>query len=146
MFKVFINDLDEGIELTFSKVAGNMKLGGVADTPEGCAAIQRDPDRLEGWAGRNLMGSNNGEHRTLHLGRNICMYQYMLGADLLERNTMEKDLGVLEENRLVTSQQCALVTKKANGILRCILQGQKVKGGDPPPLLCLGEVTSGVLC
>lgn len=33
---------------------------------------------------------------------------------------MEKDLGVLVDNRLATNQQWALVAKKASSILRCI--------------------------
>ena len=55
LFNIFINDLDDGMKCTFSKFAENTELGGVADTPEGCADIQQDLDRLEKWAGRNLM-------------------------------------------------------------------------------------------
>lgn len=42
-----INDLDGGSEATLIKSADDAKLGGVADTSEGCAAIWRDLDMLE---------------------------------------------------------------------------------------------------
>jgi len=44
-----------GQSCTFrSKFANDTKLGRVADTPEGHAAIQKYLDRLEKWTDRNL--------------------------------------------------------------------------------------------
>ena len=48
------------------------------------------------------------------------MHQYRLGVYLLDSGSVERDLGVLVDDQLTVSQQCALVTKKASGILGCI--------------------------
>jgi len=146
LFNFFINDLEEGTEHTLSKFAGDTKLGGVVDTLEGCAAIQRDLDRLESWVQKNLMKFKKGKWRVLHLGRNNPMHQYRLGADLLESSSVERDLGVLVDDKLTMSQQCALAAKKANRILGCTKKcDQQVEGGSPSPLLCPSEASSGVL-
>jgi len=48
------------------------------------------------------------------------MHQNRLWADLLESSSVERDLGLLADNRLTMSQQCAVAAKKVDGLLGCI--------------------------
>jgi len=49
------------------------------------------------------MKFNKGKCRVLHLGRNNPMHWYRLRADLLQRSSVERDPGVLVDDRLTMS-------------------------------------------
>ncbi|KAJ7417729.1 hypothetical protein BTVI_31636 [Pitangus sulphuratus] len=112
-----------------SKFAVDTKLGGVADTPQGCAAIQQELDRLERWVERSQMKFNKGKCRVLHPGSNNLMDQGRVGANLLS-SSVEKDLWIQVYKQLSMSLQSALVAKKASGVLGHIRKSTASRSGE----------------
>jgi len=87
-FSIFITDIDSGIKYTFSKCADDTKMSGVADTPEGWNAIQRDLDKVKKWVCVNLTRFNNAKCKVLHLIQ--PWYQQRLGEEQIEGSPTEQ--------------------------------------------------------
>lgn len=83
-----------------TKSANSTQLG---DSPEGHAAIQRDLDRSEEWAHRNLMQLSTEKHRVLSPGR-----ESPLRPDTLGRPRKAAPRGDLADTRPASQQPPAL--------------------------------------
>ncbi|KAJ7404721.1 hypothetical protein WISP_143853 [Willisornis vidua] len=85
---------------------------------KGC--IQEDLDKLGKWGHENLMKFNKPKCKVLPLGQSNPKHKYKLGDELIKSSTAKKDLPVLVDEELDTTQQCALSAQKIDCILHCV--------------------------
>jgi len=120
LLDIFVGDMDSAIGCTPRMFDDDTKLRGAVNLLEGRYAIQRDLNRLDSWACANFMKFNEAKYKVLHMGQGNSKLKYRLGREWIETSPAEKDLGVLVDQKLYMTQQCALTAQKSNCILGCI--------------------------
>ena len=90
----------------------------------------------------NLVKFKKPKCKVLHLGQGKPKHKYKLEDEGVESNPEEKDLGVLVDEKLNTTQECTLATQKANCLLGCIKSSMASRSREVILPLCSAQVRS----
>ena len=115
-----INDIDINLNSYISKFADDTKLMSRADDSQYCAALQADLDSLAEWSSKWKMCFNINKCKVLHFGQQNLRTTYYLNGSKIEESDMERDLGVMINNKLKAATQVSAAVKKANKVLGLI--------------------------
>ena len=120
LFVVFINDFPAIIKTHCKLFADDSKIYGKVEDDEDCQLIQDDLDACVKWADTWKMSFHPDKCKAMHFGKNNKKFIYLMGNNIVNTTTDEKDLGVTVSDDLCWSRHISNCIKKANRTLGMI--------------------------
>ena len=120
LFLIYINDIDNAVDVSGSvlkKFADDTKWAMVVESEQDKLLFQRGLDNLMQWSIEWQMLFNVDKCHIIHIGRKNQGFEYSMGDRPLEVVDFEKDVGVIIDNTLKPSLQCAKAAKKGQAVL-----------------------------
>ena len=135
LFNIFINDLPSVVQSELVLFADDAKIYRTIQSDDDYLQLQQDLDNLFLWSCEWQLCFNVDKCKILHIGSNQHYRQYRLGGDFITVSDVEKDLGILIDNKLTFHKQCSTAVTKANKLLGIIRRSFEYINADT--MLCL---------
>ena len=120
LFLIFINDIDKGIVSKLLKFADDTKLVGTVSSEVEIEQLRTDLERLYSWSIDWQMLFNTDKCKVMYFGYKNNTASYSLGNVNIQSGKEEKDLGIIINQTLKSSQQCVAAANTANRTLGMI--------------------------
>ncbi len=117
LFLMYINDCLNGLSCDAVMFADDMKIWRTIESPSDVQRLQNDINQLSIWPQGALMSFNTNKCVVLRLHPQHAKNnnpQYQLNGKLLRSVSHQRDLGVIVDETLKPSRQCAKAAKNAN--------------------------------
>lgn len=120
LFIIFVNTIEEGISSKVLKFADDLKVFREITGKIDHEKLQSDLDKLVEWSETWQMKFNFSKCKVMHMGRVSNRDSYGMGGQDLEHIDREKDLGVIINTKLASTEQVLEARKKALRMLGAI--------------------------
>ena len=123
LFNIFIDDIDDGTDDGIArKFADDTKVARIVENERDGQRMQNQIDNLTMWAQTWEMQFNIKKCKVIHCGRNNPRIKYNMGGTELGQAREERDLGIIVDETLKPSRQCAAAAKSGNFALGQLLR------------------------
>ena len=128
LFIIFVNTIENDIDSKVLKFADDIKIIRVIKGERDQEVFQADLNKLVKWSEDWQMKFNLKKCKVMHTGRVHSERTYAMNGEELDKIKMEKDLGIIINDKLKAADQVVEARKKALGMLGAIYRNVSYKG------------------